>query len=518
MSAANAQWLPGAYHIHTTRSDGALDREGVARAASRAGLKFAIFTDHGDGTRPPPAPAYLHGVLCVDGVEVSTNDGHYVALGIGQAPYPLGGDGDAVVEDVARQGGLGIAAHPFSGRRELAWTEWNAAIDGIEWLNADSEWRDERRLSVARAFLGYFIRPAPALASIIDRPVSTLAKWDELASKRRVIALPAHDAHGGVGRENGGSAGRRLHVPSYDATFKTFSLRVKPASAPTGDAGRDAAVLLGAIRDGAVFTVLDAVAAPGSLDFTASAGGMTVEMGGTLPEASGDATFTARADVPADASTLLLRNGEVIAWRGGGHIEYRAAEPGSYRVEIMAPGSPGAPAVPWLVSNPIFRYPPASPQVTSSPRESGATPLDGAWRTEVSPGSVASVSADGGVHFTYRLAGGEAASQFAALVHDLRDVPEFSEVVFKVRGARPMRASAQLRYAADGSRRWRRSFYVDDTGREVRIPVAQLRPADGPGTQPSSRRATSLLLVVDLTNALPGSEGGLDFTEVRLTR
>ena len=37
-------------------------------------MHFAIFTDHGDGTRPPQPPEYLHGVLCVDGVEVSSNN------------------------------------------------------------------------------------------------------------------------------------------------------------------------------------------------------------------------------------------------------------------------------------------------------------------------------------------------------------------------------------------------------------------------------------------------------------
>ena len=44
--------------------------------------------------------AYLHGVLCIDGVEISTDDGHYVALGLGPTPYPLGGAAAAVVEDV----------------------------------------------------------------------------------------------------------------------------------------------------------------------------------------------------------------------------------------------------------------------------------------------------------------------------------------------------------------------------------------------------------------------------------
>src|SRR5436190_5880953 len=74
-----ARTISGAYHIHTTRSDGLGDRAAVAAAAARAGLKFAILTDHGDGTRPPDPPAYLDGVLVLDGVEISTDEGHYVA-------------------------------------------------------------------------------------------------------------------------------------------------------------------------------------------------------------------------------------------------------------------------------------------------------------------------------------------------------------------------------------------------------------------------------------------------------
>ena len=102
------------------------DRAAVAAAAARAGLQFVIFTDHGDGTRAPEPPAYLSGVLCIDGVEISTNGGHYVALGLPRTPYPLGGEPSAVVEDVARLGGFGFAAHPDSPRPELAWTDWTA--------------------------------------------------------------------------------------------------------------------------------------------------------------------------------------------------------------------------------------------------------------------------------------------------------------------------------------------------------------------------------------------------------
>ena len=104
--------LSGAYHIHTTRSDGAGSKADVAAAAARAGLKFAIFSDHGDGTQPPDPPVYLSGVLCLDAVEISTDRGHYVALDAQPSPYPLGGEPSAVVEDVRRLGGFGIAAHP----------------------------------------------------------------------------------------------------------------------------------------------------------------------------------------------------------------------------------------------------------------------------------------------------------------------------------------------------------------------------------------------------------------------
>jgi hypothetical protein len=510
--------LSGAYHIHTTRSDGALDRDGVARAASRAGLKFAIFTDHGDGTRAPAPPEYLHGVLCVDGVEVSTDNGHYVALGIGQSPYPLGGEGDGVAEDVTRLGGFGIAAHPFSRRSELAWTDWSAPLDGLEWVNADSEWRDETRFALGRALFGYLIRPAGALASLLDRPVTALAKWDELAATKRIVALAAHDAHGGLGRENGGTSGRRFHVPSYEATFRSFSLRVKLPSPPSGDAGRDAALLLSAIRDGAVYTVIDAVATPGSLDFHASAGNGTIPMGGAIAPAAASVTFSARADVPANASILLLRNGEVIAWRTGGVLEHDAGEPGSYRVEVMAPRAPGAPQIPWVVSNPIFWFHPAAARPAPAPLRVSSPLRGGDWRTEVSSGSRAIVSpvTAAVVSFSYQLAGGEPQSQFAALVHDLRDLPEFDAIAFKARASHPMRVSTQLRFAQDGLRRWRRSFYVDRIEREVRIPIAKLRPADGAGPMPPSSRATSLLLVIDLTNAVPGSLGDLIVSDVRV--
>src|SRR4029078_3963676 len=58
----------GAIHIHPRPWDGWGTVDDVARAASRAGLKFVILTDHGDGTRAPDTPAYRRGGLCLDAV------------------------------------------------------------------------------------------------------------------------------------------------------------------------------------------------------------------------------------------------------------------------------------------------------------------------------------------------------------------------------------------------------------------------------------------------------------------
>src|SRR3982074_1605662 len=133
--------IPGILHIHTSRSDGLSGPDEVAAAAARAGLKFVVFTDHGDATRTPDPPVYRAGVLCIDGVEISTTAGHYVALDMPASPYPLGGEPRDVVEDVKRLGGVGSAGHPDSPKHQLRWIDWNAPVDGMEIINLDTSWR-----------------------------------------------------------------------------------------------------------------------------------------------------------------------------------------------------------------------------------------------------------------------------------------------------------------------------------------------------------------------------------------
>jgi hypothetical protein len=516
---ASGHVLRGAFHIHTTQSDGALDRQQIALAASQAGLHFVIFTDHGDGTRPPQPPEYLHGVLCVDGVEVSTNQGHYVALGLAAAPYPLGGDADAVAEDVIRLGGFGIAAHPFSPRPELAWHDWSVPVEGIEWLNADSEWRDESRTALARALLGYLTRPGGALASLLDRPDAALAKLDELAGRRHVIAVAGHDAHGGFGEEND-ARGRRLHLPSYEAAFRTFSLNVQVNEALKGRAVEDARAVLAAIRRGRVFTAVDAIASPAALDFSATDGATIAGLGDVLPDNGHEVKFLARAAMPAGGTLLLLRDGAVVRESPSNTVEYSSRAPGSYRVEVRVAGAPGTPPIPWIVSSPIFRVAAArteTPPVAAESTSLRTIPAE-QWHLEKGGGTTAAFSlSDTGVVLTYRL--GTNPSPYAALAADLPpEQGSFSQVVFKGRASRPMRISAQLRFSADGEIRWRKAVYLDVSDAVFALPVSALRAADRPGTMPDTSRVSSVLFVIDTTNARPGEEGSFTIHGVELRR
>jgi hypothetical protein len=287
----------------------------------------------------------------------------------------------------------------------------------------------------------------------------------------------------------------------------------------TVDARADGTSLLDALRKGRTYTEIDAIASGALLEFTARTADENVEQGGVL-RSGGSATFHARAAQVDGASTLAFRNGEEIKRATGTALDFESAETGAFRIEIHVAGAPGAPPVPWVISNPIYRFTPGVP-VPPAPRLPVHSLQDAAWRVEKSDRSegAAKLAGRGEVGFAYRLGGGAPASQFAALVADLpRNVPEFGGISFTVQGSAPTRLSVQLRFTDDDNARWRKSVYVDREPRALHVAVDSLHRADGPQQRPAIRRVTSLLFVVDLTNARPGDAGTLTLRDVSLTR
>ena len=531
VAPADPRIARGAVHVHTTISDGAGTPDDVAAAASRAGLDFVVLTDHGDATRAPSPPRYVGRVLLVDAVEISTTGGHYIAIGLPQAPYRLAGEPRDVIEDVRRLGGFGVAAHPDSPKVELSWREWQAPFDGIEWLNADSSWRDERRPALARALFTYWLRAPEVIVSLFDRPERTLARWDALTRRRPVVGIAGHDAHARIGSRGDwepADSGRTLRLPGYEAAFRAFSLAVGLAAPLTRrDAAADMAAILSGLRAGRVVTTLDGLAGPAYVELSAATSGGSVPMGSEV-RAGMAATLTARLTPAADGATMqLLRDGAVAARSNDGAVTltHDASAPAAvYRVEVLRPGAPGTPPVPWIVTNPIrVGFPPARPALPLLPVARWARPLPVApWRVEQHPASATTLNptiltpTNTAWTLEWRLGPGPRAGQYAAAAAAvppgfLRDADRLS---FVARSPRAMRISVQLRSSASG-KRWQRSVYLSPDAARQTIAFRELAPADPAEPAPfEAASVDALLFVVDTVNTVPGSTGEIWISEV----
>jgi hypothetical protein len=521
--------IRGAFHVHTRRSDGTGTVEEIAAAARRAGLQFVIFTDHGDGTRGFDTPVYRNGVLCLDAVEVSTNDGHVVALGLPQTPYPLGGEAADVIEDVRRLGGLSFAAHPDSARSALRWSNWRASFDGLEWLNADSQWRDEGWLALGRSLLTYPFRRAPTLTTLLDRPDELLMRWDRLLRDRPIVAVAAADAHARLGP--GEDPYRRrlaLHVPSYEQVFRTMSVSL-PELTLSGEAPADAQIVLEAIRGGHVYSSIDALATPALISFTATSGTHTARMGERL-EPNGPVMLRVQTNAPAGSSITVMSDGKAIASGGPSTLDYEAPPaPGVYRVEVHVPRAPGTPPVPWIVSNPIYVGTPQGVVTSLKPvtLESAVVYSDGPatnWRIEKSVRSDGNIDVVRSIEGTqllmrYGLGGTMADSPFvAAVVESGSSLARFSGLMFTGTAMGPMRLRLQLRAPGEGDRRWGKSVYLDETKRSVSIGFDQLSPLGTATGPPKLEEIRDLLFVVDTVNTKQGASGQVWLDDVRYFR
>lgn len=527
----------GAFHIHTTQSDGSGTPDEVAAAASSAGLQFIILTDHGDGTRPPAPPSYRSGVLTVDAVELNTTGGHYAAIGLPAAPYPLAGTADAVIEDVRRLGGFGIAAHPGSPRPSLRWTGWDGAFDGLEWINGDSEWRDEPRLPLARALFTYLLRAPESMAQLLDRPVEVFDRWDALTRTRRVVALAAIDAHAWLGdgqNTDRGDGGWHLRLPGYEATFRTFTNHVVLDVPWSGDAGADSAALLDAIRRGRVYSVIDALATPGGLSFSASSGSQQAGIGEDLPIA-GDVLIRAAVAAPPQTTIVLFKNGERAHEVTDAPLEMNGGtDVAVYRVEAHVRNSPGGPPVPWIVSNPIYVGPTrAAAARAAEPAPSFRIPARVGEATVEKGGNDTSTLGDPPsdplarrfageppLAWSFALSPGVPAGQFAAVQIPITGgLAAYDRVRFKVTSPKPLRAWVQLRAPVGNTERWGSTFYADGQERIVDLPLRAFAPIGVTSSEaPPLDRVGSLLFVADTLNFLPGSGGSMVLSEIAFVR
>ncbi|NUC74337.1 PHP domain-containing protein [Haloterrigena sp. SYSU A558-1] len=142
--------------VHTDASPcSSTPPERVAAAAVEAGLDGIAVTDHDTlanvAAVRDAAPADLD---VVAGVEVTTTEGHLLALDVTEAPPRA--DPLTVVDRVHEQGGVAVLSHPFDALRQRYETDLEAladAVDGVEAVNSRCVRRrfNERAASFAAA-------------------------------------------------------------------------------------------------------------------------------------------------------------------------------------------------------------------------------------------------------------------------------------------------------------------------------------------------------------------------------
>ena len=333
--------------------------------AARAGPPFIVFTDHGDGTRPPDAPAYPSGVLCLDGVEISTAGGHYVALDMPASPYPLAGEARDVVEDVRRLGGFGIAAHPDSPKPELRWSDWTAPIDAVEWSTLTragvreqagaSAWRPRFSLCRAPPLSDQAERNACEPAAVREDTMSRWNAWPRAGSSEWPVSTRTRSS-------SSRCRSRRQPVldpaPELRASFRD-AVCAPPAGHPLCQATPRPmrALVMRAIRAGHPVYGHRRARLAALFEFSAT-NALGTARGGDELGVGGPVTLRVRSNAPPGFTTIVWRGGEVLSrdrheqdsCRAGASrpctASRSAGQPARRRVSM--------PTLPWILSNAIY--------------------------------------------------------------------------------------------------------------------------------------------------------------------
>lgn len=349
--------LACAVHLHSDYSDGTATIPELIEAAREAERDVVLLTDHDSMGAKDDGYEGWHGqVLLGVGLEVTPRAGHFLAFGVDKKIKHKGVPEAEIPTAVARAGGFGFVAHPWSkGARILerygflvkrglphGWQEIDGDdIAGIElWsltTDASEDWRGP--LDAVR----YLVAPEAQL----DGPrAEDVIAWDRICERRRFVAIGGLDAH-----QHGVRVRGRLWSPMRNARyFGMLSTYVSLFEEPRrGEHGpTDLALVYEALREGRCYISVDAIARGRGFRFWGESRGETVTMG----EERQAGEWTLRASVPEQARILLLRNGSPLAEVEGALIEQTVSEPGAYRIEAHRHWRKRE--RPWIYSNPIY--------------------------------------------------------------------------------------------------------------------------------------------------------------------
>ncbi|MCK1796743.1 CehA/McbA family metallohydrolase [Streptomyces sp. XM4193] len=307
-------WYRGDCHLHTVHSDGRRTPAEVATAARTAGLDFIVSTEH-NTTSGHAAWEGLFGddllVLC--GEEVTTRNGHYLALGTDPGTfvdwrYRARDDAyERWVRRIHRAGGLVVPAHPNCPYVGCQWKFGYEGADAVELWNGP--WTPDDELA--------------------------LAAWDNMLVERGSDWLPA------LGCSDAHSEGQDVGLPQTVVHADDLT---------RGD-------VLAGIRAGRSYLTESSRI---SVELTASdeRGGHATIGGRLRTSPTADVTVRLSVDGAPEGAVarLLTDQGELLSGPAANGLEWRTtASLASYvRAEVRHPGGDGRlPGAMAAMTNPI---------------------------------------------------------------------------------------------------------------------------------------------------------------------
>lgn len=135
-------WYRGDLHLHTVHSDGQWLPEQLVAGARSAGLDFIVSTEHNTSSASGIWGHHASdGLLIIDGEEITTRNGHFVAAGLGAGTWidwryrAKDGAIGRFVREIHRDGGIAIAAHPYCPFVGCRWKFGYDEFDAVEVWN-----------------------------------------------------------------------------------------------------------------------------------------------------------------------------------------------------------------------------------------------------------------------------------------------------------------------------------------------------------------------------------------------
>ena len=340
----------GSAHIHTIYSDGSGTVDEIAGHANDAGLDFIMISDHNTlRALQEGKEGWYDKTLVLVGCEINDkeNKNHYLAFNIDQA-YSTRIPAAEYVSKVKEDGGIGFIAHPHEKRSSMKehppypWLAWDIEdFDGMEIWNHMSEWMEG--LTEENKY-NYFMHPLKS----INAPANvTLAKWDELNLKRKVVGIGGIDAHAHKVNLLGFF---EVEVFPYKVLFRSIRTHVLTEhKLEKSDGNEDLTkcknVIYNALAQGRCFVSNYYHGDATGFRFYAEDHAKIYQMGDTV---EGQKNIKLRVMLPNINSEIrLIHNGKCIDKLENIDAEFNVNSPGVYRVEVYVEGKA------WIFSNHI---------------------------------------------------------------------------------------------------------------------------------------------------------------------